>query len=278
MEILSRRGGSAEFRGPCFHESFSVIGPPWPPLGCDYIMLAVKAYDTQEALEWLRSYRVWAPVIVVVQNGIGGLEVAERLYHGLAAAGIADFGAERRGSLTILRGMGRFVAGCSRRDCSWALEPLSKCLSEGGLRTIIVDDVEPYRWLKLAVNAAINTVTAILRAPNGVILRNPHAREAALRIAEAVEREALRRGIRLPRPAGEEVLRVAELTADNRSSTLQDIERGSRTEVDYILGPVSEGDRAIALLYHIVMALEDASLEHSSMTPAGSSHQRLEEA
>jgi 2-dehydropantoate 2-reductase len=262
--VLSRRGGPAEFRGSWLQASFKVLEPPWPPLDCEYSLLCVKAYDTVEALEWMKTYRVSAPVLLVVQNGMGGLEEAERIHGGIVAAGVSDFGAEKRGSLALHKGMGRLVMGCRGWDCSWALEPLSRCLSEGGLEVIVASDIEPYRWLKLAVNAAINGVTALLGAPNGVIVEDPNARKAALLVAEAVEEEALRRGIKLPRPAAEEVLRVASMTAGNRSSTLQDLERASRTEVDYILGPLSDSNPALNLLYNLVKALENLRLKQAS--------------
>jgi 2-dehydropantoate 2-reductase len=207
-------------------------------------------------------------LLVVVQNGIGGLEEAEKLYNGIVGAGVSDFGAERRGPLTLHKGVGRLVVGCRGWDCSWALEPLSKCLSGGGLETIVTSDIEHYRWLKLAVNAAINTVTALLRAPNGVIVEEPHARRAALLIAEAVEREASRRGIKLPKSAAEEVLRVAAMTASNRSSTLQDLDRASRTEIDYILGPLSSSNPTLDLLYNLVRALEVLRLRQASAKPS----------
>ncbi len=90
----------------------------------------------------------------------------------------------------------------------------------------------------MIVNAAINPITAILRARNGVILEDPNARA----LAEAVVREGVdvvnRLGIRLPSDPLAETLRVAEATRDNQSSMLQDVLNRRRTEVDYINGAI----------------------------------------
>ncbi len=118
----------------------------------------------------------------------------------------------------------------------------------------------------MIVNAAINPVTAILRARNGVILEDPNARA----LAEAVVREGIevvnRLGIRLPSDPLAETLRVAETTRDNKSSMLQDVLNRRRTEVDYINGAIVIKGREVGVntpvnyvLWLLVKALEVSS-------------------
>ena len=91
-------------------------------------------------------------------------------------------------------------------------------------------------WRKVLINAAINPVTAVRGVPNGRLLEEPARGEAI-----ALLREALRAA----RAAGhefseEEAVRdfeeVARATAENRSSMLQDLDRGRPTEIDSISG------------------------------------------
>ena len=255
--IYSRRGGLLEVRSLAGTRTLTVQGPPWPPARCTYALLAVKAYSTVDAIRLMKAYRVGAPILVVVQNGVGGLEAAESLYPGLVAGGVADFGAHRRASLVEQRGTGRLVLGCRSRDCRAELAPLKDCLSTGGLDAVVVGDIEPYRWLKLAVNAAINTITALLRVENGALLESPSLAELARLIARLVEAEASKRGIRLPLDAAQEALRVAAMTRENRSSTLQDIEAGRRSEADYILGPLAGPGSPLEPLYLALRGLEE---------------------
>jgi 2-dehydropantoate 2-reductase len=104
--------------------------------------------------------------------------------------------------------------------------------------------VERVLWEKLAVNAAINPTTALARVPNGAVAEPPvdavaaaAARETA-RVARAVDVEVA------PDAAVDRAFDVARRTADNRSSMLQDVAAGRRTEVDAISGYVA--DRAPA--------------------------------
>jgi 2-dehydropantoate 2-reductase len=122
-------------------------------------------------------------------------------------------------------------------------------------------------WGKLLVNVAINALTAVLRVPNGDLLRISPAAEvmrAAVAEAEAVAKAL---GVALPYPdAWAQAARIARRTAANRSSMLQDIEHGRRTEVGQINGAVAEAGRALGIptpvndtLTRLVKCLEPAA-------------------
>jgi 2-dehydropantoate 2-reductase len=123
----------------------------------------------------------------------------------------------------------------------------------------------------LAVNCGINPLTALLRVPNGELLRRPQARtvmEAAANECASVARAG---GIALPySDAAAQARLVAEHTASNRSSMFQDILRGAPTEVDAINGAVAQAGAALGVparvnetLWRLVRALTDGSPPHS---------------
>jgi 2-dehydropantoate 2-reductase len=91
------------------------------------------------------------------------------------------------------------------------------------------------------VNAGINPLTALTGLQNGFLLEIP----ALERLLEITCRE----GISVAKAADialldcdiiEKTKNVARLTAENRSSMLQDIEKGRRTEIDSINGKIVE--------------------------------------
>jgi 2-dehydropantoate 2-reductase len=94
-------------------------------------------------------------------------------------------------------------------------------------------------WSKLIINVGINALTALTGLCNGELLDHPETREvlrAAVTEAVAVARS---RGAALPwaNPV-EHVEEIARVTATNRSSMLQDVDHGRRTEIDAINGAI----------------------------------------
>lgn len=209
----------------------------------DYVFIAVKAHDTPSALQEALRIVEDEGVIVVVQNGIGGLELVEeeagKKKPGVGVAGgVLTYGVTRvRAGIAMITGVGELIVGYRGRRPDEKLAKIKEVL-EGNIR--VVDDIEPYRWLKLIVNAAINPVTALFNAPNRVLLEV----DEAWKIAEIVVDEALRvvnaLGIRLP---VDDVLgyvrTVASTTADNLSSMVQDLRAGRKTEIEYINGVIA---------------------------------------
>jgi 2-dehydropantoate 2-reductase len=79
----------------------------------------------------------------------------------------------------------------------------------------------------------------LLRVRNGDLLGNPSARIMMKRLAEEAARVAEAHGIELPFNDPEKVVEeAAKRSADNCSSMLQDLLRGSETEVEAINGVI----------------------------------------
>jgi 2-dehydropantoate 2-reductase len=231
--------------GACERLRFAAAGAE----GAKYTVVAVKAYDSLSAIPYLRG------TAVVAQNGIGGYESIREVYPSSVAA-VVTYGVYREGCRSELRGRGEIYLPRAVSDFADVLE-------RGGARAVVVDDVEPYRWLKLAVNAAINAITALLQAPNGVIVSVDRARDLARAVVAEVARVAEAAGVRMLADPFEEVLRVASATAENVSSTARDLARCARTEVDFINGAVVKygerlgvGTPVNAALYSLIKAKE----------------------
>jgi 2-dehydropantoate 2-reductase len=129
----------------------------------------------------------------------------------------------------------------------------------------LTDDLDGLVWGKLVVNAGINALSALLRVLNGALAELPNARELLSEAVAEAAAVAQARGVALPYadPIAH-TLSVARATAANQSSMLQDILRGSRSEIEAINGAVvREGMRlgvatpVNATLTRLVRALDE---------------------
>jgi 2-dehydropantoate 2-reductase len=110
-----------------------------------------------------------------------------------------------------------------------------------------VPEFEREIWRKALLNAAINPVTALRGIPNGGVLKEP-ARTQALQLLGEALAVARSEGFGF---TSEEVTRdfeqIARATAANRSSMLQDLDRGRPTEIDAISGEILRAAEAHGL-------------------------------
>jgi len=109
------------------------------------------------------------------------------------------------------------------------------------------EDIETVLWEKLVINVGINPLTALLRVPNGALLKLPEAWEVA--VAAAVEAQAVAQaaGLTLSGDPAARLRQVCADTAANRSSMLQDILAGRPTEIEAMNAQVATRGRALGL-------------------------------
>jgi 2-dehydropantoate 2-reductase len=111
--------------------------------------------------------------------------------------------------------------------------------NNAGLNTIITHNILGELWVKAAVNASINPLTAIIGQRNGHLLEVQEYTKLVENICNEVLQVGRAAGIKLPQcDMINKTKTVIRLTSENKSSMLQDIERGRQTEIDAINGAV----------------------------------------
>ena len=207
--------------------------------GFRWVLIMTKAYDTEGAIVDAAPWVDEDTMVLTLQNGIGPVDVlAGAVGRERVVAGTTSEGALLHApGLAEHTGHGEtIVAALSKRNADRG-RCLVELFNEAEFKTRRVDDISPYLWGKALVNAVINPITALIGIPNGGILES----EPAKRLAEEVTGECARildsMGVTLPyKDPLAKVFEVARNTAGNRSSMLQDVENGRRTEVEYISG------------------------------------------
>jgi 2-dehydropantoate 2-reductase len=205
----------------------------------DVIFVTVKAYDTESALEALAEVAGKARIVVSLQNGLTNLSLFRSALPNKAVMGSTSMGATVIGPGNILyAGKGAAIFGNLGEDPALSRE-VADLFNQAGLNAISSGDIESELWMKGIINASINPLTAILGCLNGDILKD----EGVLGISQLACSEAVAvvEGIGVRLPPGDQFAKVKEVmraTSRNRSSMLQDLERGKRTEIDEINGEI----------------------------------------
>ncbi|GAB4467775.1 MAG: 2-dehydropantoate 2-reductase [Anaerolineales bacterium] len=212
------------------------VSDPRECAGVTYAIVLVKAWQTERAARQLRDCLTDNGLALSLQNGLGNRETLARdLGAGRVALGSTTTGATLLGPGLVKAG-GEGVVSLEQKP---ALGPLEETLKSAGFNVQTVENPEALIWGKLVINAAINPLTALLRVKNGELLERPSAREAMCALAREAAETARAEGISLPfdDPIAR-VEEVAQKTAANTSSMLQDVLRGAPTEIDAICGAV----------------------------------------
>ena len=207
-------------------------------LSADLAVVTVKAFDTRAAADALAAADVAR--VLSLQNGLTEETLAARL-DAPVLAGTATYGARLAEPGRVeCTGEGEIALGRVEGGDSPAAGEVATAFRDAGLNAVAAADMPRRRWEKLAVNAGVNPVTALSRVENGALSDGPAA-GAARRAANEAARVARAEGVELSDADAMAALeRVAEATAANRSSMLQDVSAGRRTEVDAISGAVVE--------------------------------------
>jgi 2-dehydropantoate 2-reductase len=174
---------------------------------------------------------------ILLMNGMGNREAllncgldSPRLFEAITSFGVLLAGEGRielkgRGKTVIQDGMGREE-----------MDFLTERLSEKGFEIEFSRDFSRQQYQKLLVNAAINPITALTRRQNSIIL-SPVLKSTVERVVAEAVAVAAADGVAIQEmEAFNLVLSVAERTAANTSSMLQDVLRGRRTEIEAING------------------------------------------
>ncbi len=230
------------------------------PEDADITFVTVKAYDTENVARLLAE--VNPGIVCSLQNGVGNEEILQK-YCKKVLGGVTSYGANLidYGHINYA-GEGYTYIGELDGKISDEAKTVVEVLRSAKIKAEVVSDIVFRIWAKTVVNSAINPLTALLKVKNGEIVRNTYLWNIAKRVAEEGMEVLKKMGFEFN--AVKEVKRVAEMTANNRSSMLQDIERGKKTEIDYINGAIVKKGKELGIdccvnevLVNLIKSLEE---------------------
>jgi len=187
-----------------------------------------------------------APYVVSFQNGIEpGRRLVERLAHGRVVRMVLNYGARLDGDASaeiLYHRPPNFIGGPDARHCRFC-QSLAALLTESGLETVAVDDIEPLVWTKGIVNAAMNPVAALVDGTVGEVLDSP-AREIVARLLHEGVCVAQAEGTTLGRDPVARMWAVLDTARSHLPSMVEDIRAGRESEVGQLNRQIiAHGDR-----------------------------------
>ncbi|MEP7356051.1 MAG: ketopantoate reductase family protein [Anaerolineales bacterium] len=254
LQAIHERGIRVEpAAGPAMAISVGAASLDQPTPPADMVLVLVKTWQTPRVAAELPARLKPGGLALTLQNGLGNLEQLGPS----ARLGVTTLGA-------TLLGPGRVRPGGQGPTHVAGPAWMAATLAAAGFEahTAAEQAIDSLLWGKLAINCGINALTALLRVPNGELLRRPDAQLLMEQAAAECAAVAAARGILLPyADAPAEARAVAARTASNHSSMFQDILRSAPTEIEAINGAVARAGQELRVpvplnttLWHLVRA------------------------
>lgn len=134
--------------------------------------------------------------------------------------------------------LGETRIGGVNLDDSKETEFWKDLLTEIGIPTSFSTNIEKDVWLKTIVNCSLGALGAISGLKNGEILKEPSLNALIRRLIEEVLPLAPKEFMINFYEAYSLIEKIVEQTSNHKSSMLQDIERGSKTEIETLNGEI----------------------------------------
>jgi 2-dehydropantoate 2-reductase len=208
----------------------------------DVVLFAVKLWDTEKAAQDMRPIVGEKTRVISLQNGVDSVAILQsvlgqaRIIGGSAYMGgvVASPGVIRQTTKTT-----HIVCGPpdARRDD--VLEAFASAAGAANIEVRISEDINRDLWQKFVFLVGLSGSTASTRQNLGPVLADPDTRKLFIDLVSEATAVGLARGVALAPDLAERTLAFAStFPPGHRASTLNDLERGNRLELDWLTGRV----------------------------------------
>jgi len=226
----------------------------------DALLVTTKAYDNKNVANILANNISKDRPVFLIQNGMGNEQIfKEKLPDNPIYRAITTEAAELIHPGTVKHvAFGKTSFGLVSGKGNGFSHQVKDILSRSGFLVKTTQNIQLKMWHKLLANATICPLGTILHTRNGDILDRPSTE----RIFDAILDEGLALAKHLlPQEdfsaSREFILTIIEKTRNNKCSMLQDIERGRRTEIDFMNGFIVRESRKYGLKTPINSAITE---------------------
>ena len=201
----------------------------------------------------MRPYVGSDTTILSLLNGISSEEILKKEFGAekVPLAMIISIDALRIGNSIRFTSAGEIRFG-DEKNTPGALSPriaaVSRFFASHNVPAAIPDDMVHTLWFKFMLNVGLNQWSAVLRAPYGLFQASPSSRILLAATMKEVIALARVQGVGLDESHIDVVFATIDrLRGDGKTSMLQDIDAGRKTEVEAFAGVVVEKSRELGL-------------------------------
>ena len=238
----------------------------------DFVMLCVKLWDSEAALQQIRPMVGTGTTIISFQNGVLKDQYLRAAYDETQIMGGVGYVAttiDRPGVIRQTGPMQRLLFGefdASRSPRGQAL--LEACLA-GGIKAELSENILREIWQKYVFLVGLSGTTTTIRKPIGPIRENPQTRALLLEVMREVVAVARAHGVDMLEDYAEVRLRLADDVAyDMTSSMHHDLEQGNPLEVRWLSGGVVELGQRKGVPTPLNRAIADILALHTAGKPS----------
>ncbi len=208
----------------------------------DLIILATKFAGLKDAIKNIKNFVKEDTVILSLLNGVTSEDIIADVYgkDKMLYSYFIGHSSVRCGNSVTHDDVNTIVFG-AENNLGENVVAVKNFFDKVGINYKIPDDIKRSMWLKFMLNVSANQPTAILRMTFGDMFENTHFMKFAENIMREVQSVAKAEGVLNTETMVDEALKhLKTMTPDGKTSMLQDVEAGRKTEVDMFAGTVIE--------------------------------------
>ncbi len=234
---------------------------PTASWNADLIIVSTKASGLESAISYIKNFVGENTIIISLLNGISSEEKIASVYGNdkVIPAYFIGHSAVRTDNSVTQDGVGRIVFGKNAR--------LEKFFKEKHIDYEIPEDIIYSLWLKFTMNIFSNQTSAVLNLTFGEMKRSDKFKKFAKKLISEVRQIGEASGVKgLENLEKDAFIALSQMVDDGKTSMLQDILAGRKTEVDIFAGEIIKRGQRFGIatpynqtLYDLIKILEDKS-------------------
>lgn len=207
----------------------------------DLIIIATKFDGLNDVIKNIKNFVKDDTIILSLLNGVTSEKIIAKTYgrEKLLYSYFIGHSAIREGRKIVHDDVNTIVFGSENTNDFANVEKVKFFFEKAAINYLIPDDIIHSLWLKYMLNVAANQTTAILRMNFGEMLENDKCMDFAINIMKEVQAIAKAEGVKNTETMIDETIKhLHTMIPEGKTSMLQDVEAGRKTEVAMFAGTI----------------------------------------